>query len=135
MKIQIIYDSKKGHTKKATSYFKYEIQHVLNAKIWADVVLFLCPTYGDEELPEDMENFIINLKIKNKLFVICELGNYYGYDTFEFGAKKIIKNKLKTLGWKQFYKNYSLDSFPKINNFENFNKWKCGLENALQNKN
>lgn len=133
MNIQLIYDSPHGKTKFVSSKFNCECVSAKNAVIWADIVLFLCPTYGDEELPHEMEDFLLSLKIRNKSYVVCELGNYYGYDDFTFGAKKIIEEHLNSLGWDKFYNGISLDSLPKID-WDCFFKWKKGLDHALQNR-
>lgn len=130
MEAQVIYDSNHGKSKIIAHKFDYEVSHVNNAKLWADLIIFICPTYGDEELPADMEKFLINLKLTNKLYVICELGNYYGYEEFEFGAKKIIENCLKTLLWKEFFPSLSLDSLPIID-WNTFYTWKGKLEHVI----
>lgn len=132
MNIQVIYDSNHGKSKIVAHKFNYDVKHISDFKLWADIILFVCPTYGDEELPLNMEKFLINLKTKNKLYVICELGNYYGYDDFEFGAKKIIEQTLIKLNWKNFHNNLSLDSMPTVD-WNVFDVWKEGFENALRN--
>lgn len=130
MRKLIIYTSKHNHTKKVASFFSdlFDVCHVKDVKDidYYDLVFFICPTYGDEELPFDMEDFLINLKSKNKLYIVCELGNYFGLDELEWGAAKIIKNVLNDLNWKEYYKSLSLDSYPKINE-EQLIKWKSGL--------
>jgi flavodoxin len=132
MNMQIIYDSVHGRTKTVASKFAHKVQNVHDAKIDSDVVLFICPTYGDEELPHDMEDFLLSLAPDSRHYVVCETGNYYGYDDFQFGASKIIEGHLNHLGWKKFYPSYSLDALPTID-WEPFDEWKRGLENALQN--
>ena len=132
MKIQVVYDSNHGKSKTVAQKFNFDVKHVNDFELWADIVLFICPTYGDEELPSNMEKFLINLKTENKLYVICELGNYYGYDDFEFGAKKIIEQSLNKLNWKKFHNGLSLDSMPNID-WNVFDVWKEGLENVLRN--
>lgn len=132
MNIQIIYDSNHGHGKKVAESFNQKIYHVNDIfEIYEDFVVFICPTYGDEELPESMEKFMLNLKTKNKFYSICELGNYYGYDDFKFGSAKIIEHFLIKLDWKSFYKNFSMDSLPNLN-WECFNEWKKGFYDDLQ---
>ena len=130
MKMQVIYDSNHGCTKKVASKFTCDVKHVKEAIIWADVVLFLCPTYGDEELPHDMEDFLLSMTEKNRKYVVCELGNYYGYDDFQFGASTIIEGCLNNLGWQKFYSSYSMDSLPTID-WEPFLKWKKSLEEYM----
>lgn len=81
-----------------------------------ELLLFFCPTYGDEELQEDMERFLLSFRanLSGKFFVVCELGNYYGYDDFTFGAMKIIRARLIELGGAEFASPLSLDSLPKV---------------------
>jgi flavodoxin len=129
----IIYDSKKGHSKTIAESVGIPC---VNVNCYPDLklyrkVIFVCPTYGDEELPEEMEKFIVNLKVTNKKFTICELGNYYGYDDPEFGAAKIIRYHLFKLQWQEFMKQLSLDSLPKIN-WSIFNQWKTELLHKCQ---
>lgn len=130
--MKIIYASKHGHSKKVAERFEkcYDVKS--NPSLDEDIILFICPTYGDEELSPDMESFIISITESNKMFVICELGNYYGYDDFSFGAKKIIKHSLEELNWVEFFPSLSLDSMPLID-WSTFESWKKELENALQN--
>jgi flavodoxin len=96
-----VYDVKAGLTQ--TRLAEYEL------------LVFLCPTYGDEELQEDMEDFLdgFTLDLSGKQFAICELGNYYGYDDFSFGAMRIIRQRLLALGGTELCEPLSLDSFPK----------------------
>jgi hypothetical protein len=37
-----------------------------------------------------MERFLVrqHVDLSGKYYAICELGNYYGYDDFEFGASE-----------------------------------------------
>lgn len=133
MGLQVLYDSKHGHTRKVAELFPCS-HHVKKSVILNEkITLFICPTYGDEELPLDMEKYLCELTETNRFYVICELGNYYGYDDFEFGAIKIIEYHLKKLGWNKFYPSFSFDSLP-IMDWEPFLKWKERLENAIQNK-
>lgn len=76
-------------------------------------LIIICPTYGDEELPIVMEDYLLSLDcIKN--FAVCELGNYYGYDDYTFGAARIIRGILLNKGWHEFYPSGSVDTLPKI---------------------
>ena len=122
MKIALIYATKHNHTKKVIDNIKVSFMFdVFNVKnlvessiIDYDIYLWFCPTYGDAELPLDMEDFINTLTLKHKKFIICELGNYYGYDDYQFGSLKIIQNNLTALGWCEAMGGLSLDSLPKI---------------------
>lgn len=129
---QVVYDTLHGKSEKVASKFNFEVSNCKNAILFADVVIFICPTYGDEELPHMMEDYLLSINSNPRYFVVCELGNYYGYDDFTFGAKKIIESYLINIGWKKFFKGLSLDSIPTID-WQIFFKWKEELEYALQN--
>lgn len=81
-----------------------------------DLYVFIVPTYGDEELQEDIENLVvkINFDMADKYFAICEIGNYGGYDDFSFGAMKILKEQLITKNAIMFLNGASVDSLPKM---------------------
>lgn len=129
-KIALLYATKHNHTKKVVDNilvdFQFDVYNVSNCDQSVfhhyDLIIIFCPTYGDEELPLEMEDFIHKLTIINKAFVICELGNYYGYDDYQFGALKILKNQLLSLGWTEAMPGLSLDSLPKIE-WDCFYKW------------
>ena len=129
--MKTIYTSKHGHSKKVAQRFGLCYDSSTFPSLDEDITLFICPTYGDEELPPAMENFLCSITCTKKLFVICELGNYYGYDDFRFGALKIIDAHLKSLGWNEFFPALSLDSMPSID-WTTFENWKRELCHALQ---
>jgi flavodoxin len=87
-------------------------------------MIIVCPTYGDEELPFEMEDFLIKLRTTEKKFAVCELGNFFGHEK-EFGAAKIIKFELEKRKW-ECVDSLSLDSFPEIDWFS-LKKWKKKL--------
>lgn len=89
-----------------------------------DLLIVFCPTYGDEELPEAMENYILDLKadLTGIGFILCELGNYYGYDDLSFGAKRILRRRFKELGATDVGPHLSLDSMPKVD-WNRLNQW------------
>ena len=95
-----------------------------------ELFLFFSPTYGNEELQPDMERFIISFKpdMSNKYYAICELGNYYGYDS-DFGAMKIIRYHLEKLLGKELISPLSMDSLPK-KDWKALDKW-CGKLNEI----
>lgn len=131
MKGIVLYDSKSGTTKRVIKRFTipFDVYHVSENfdLLQYDWAVFFCPTYGDEELPDQMEDFIWNLSVKDKKFTICELGNYYGYDDLQFGARYLLESSLKSLGWVEHGESLSLDSFPKIN-WPAFEAWVCKIE-------
>ena len=134
MKIQVIYSSINGKTKQIAAHFENCENILKNPNIDCNVLIVICPTYGDEELPLEMEDYLLNLKIKKmKFFVICETGNYYGYDDFTFGAGIILKNYFKNLGFEEFHPMLSLDSIPKID-WDIFFKWKKELYEKIHIK-
>jgi flavodoxin len=126
MKAAILYASSHGRTRKVLGEVLqhlairpdvFDVKEGLKPPQLADydLLVFLCPTYGDEELQDDMENFLddFTLDLAGKQFAICELGNYYGYDDFSFGAMRIIRRRLIELRGTELCEPLSLDSFPK----------------------
>jgi flavodoxin len=126
MRVAILYCSTHGKTKKAVAEVLrhleihpdvYSVENRPPQDVFRgyDLLAFFCPTYGDEELQEDMESFLQGFQpdLKGKQFVICELGNYYGYDNFSFGAMRIIRHHLLALGGTELCEPLSLDSLPK----------------------
>lgn len=127
MKAALLYASSHGCTRKvlATALTRlvirpdvFDVKQGIDQQRLAgyDFLAFFCPTYGDEELQEDMENFLDSLRVDltGKQFVICELGNYYGYDDFSLGAMRIIRQRLIELHGTELCEPLSLDSFPTI---------------------
>ena len=75
--------------------------------------IFVCPTYGDEELEVSMERFIIELKTREvsvRTFSAIELGLYRGYDVTRMGAARLISGWLRHNGWVERAPSLSLDS-------------------------
>ena len=81
-----------------------------------------------------MDEFIYRIQTKSLRYILCELGNYFGQDDFEFGAARIIKMKLDSLGWSQIGKTLSLDSFPKID-WNAFYDWKNDIGSVIKRNN
>jgi len=79
-----------------------------------DIVIFLIATYGDQELQDDIERFLlsINSSIKPGKYATCELGNYYGYEDFTTGAGSIVDNYLSPKGWVCCMPLTSVDTLP-----------------------
>jgi len=142
--IVILYGSSYGTTKKIVRKVsdKLNINSIFNIKNFKKeqlnqykLLIFFCPTYGDEELQIDMEIFFQSLEtsLENKYFLICETGNYYGYDSFELGAKKILLYELEYRQCIQFYKNLSLDTLPRID-WNSLEEWIKGLKGYLNDE-
>ena len=45
-------------------------------------------------------------------YVVCEIGNYYGYDDFELGAGRIIIKHMENLKGNSLLPLYSIDTLP-----------------------
>ena len=127
MKTVLLYGSSHGRTRKVVAdavsrlRFPVDVQDVKELKSPAGLKAYglwvvFCPTYGDEELQPDIEAFLGSLEpdLKGVQFTICELGNYYGYDDFAFGALQIIRLELEKRGANLWSTPLSLDSLPKI---------------------
>ncbi len=91
-------------------------------------LVFLTPTAGNEELPEPIERLFdrADIDLSGCEFTICELGNYYGYDLYEYGAAKILRRLIEGRGGREFYPALSLDTLPLID-WELFDGWTTGL--------
>ena len=127
MKAALLYSTEHGKTRKVVAEVVRQLQVApevfdvaggvsMETLASFDLLIFFTPTYGDEELQDDMENFIagFDLDLTEKHFVICELGNYYGYD-FAFGAMPIIRRRLLELHGTELCEPLSLDSLPRLN--------------------
>ncbi len=128
MKAALLYASSHGHTRRVVHEVLRHLR--IQATVYDvraappgpgqlqgyDLLAFFCPTYGDEELQENMETFLVGLELdlSGKYFVICELGNYIGYDDFSLGAMRILRRRLSELGGLELCDPLSLDSYPKI---------------------
>ena len=94
-----------------------------------DLLLFLASTWGDGELQIDMEHFFVHhgAELAGKPYAICELGNYYGYDDFEFGALRIMQYYLTMGGGREFVEPFCMDSLPR-KDWDGLARW-CDLLN------
>lgn len=113
-----------------------DLHHVddLNAALLAAyaLVVFLTPTAGNEELAEPFERFFDQpwVDLSGIRYVVCELGNYYGYDLFEYGAAKVLKGLAASRGGTEFFPTLSLDSLPLID-WELFGRWALALQEKV----
>jgi flavodoxin len=91
--------------------------HLLTSKQFQHLIC-VSPTYGDEELEEGMENFLIAndwTPYCGHSFSVIELGLYRGYDSPLLGAAKIIQTYLSNNGLIHTTGTLSLDSVPTPN--------------------
>lgn len=77
-----------------------------------DLIFIVVSNIGDEELPQPMEDYLFNLRILNKKYVVCELGNYFGFENY-CGCKSVVIKLLDFLGWTKLA-DISLDSLPTL---------------------
>lgn len=90
--------------------------------------VFLTPTAGNEELPEPIERLfdMKGLDFTGREYAVCELGNYYGYDLYEYGAGKTVRRLLGERGGREFHPMLSLDTLPRTD-WERFETWCSSL--------
>jgi len=81
-----------------------------------DYIVFLTATYGDQELQDDIEKFVISITqdLTGKKFCVCELGNYYGYEDYFFGSAQIIENYLLSKNCNKHLQITSIDTLPRM---------------------
>ena len=114
----VIHNSKKGNNYLIATilaeYFKCEISPVEENPYLEnhDVIIFVISNTGDEELPKTIEDYLYLLNVKNKKYIICELGNYFGFENYN-GCKKVAFKILDALGWEKI-SDISLDSLPNL---------------------
>ena len=82
-------------------------------------IFIITSNIGDEEIPKNIENYILKTKTKNKNYFLCELGNYLGLNYS--GCGSVIKKILEKKEWKIKNK-ILLDSFPELE-INKLNKW------------
>ena len=144
MKTCVLFGSSRGSTRQVTKALKDHLTFsfdVVDVKTRTDaeftrdydLLLFLAPTYGDEELQEDMEAFLQYLPadMGKQYFAACELGNYYGYDDFTYGAVPIMRRELLARGCREWSTPVSVDSLPK-KDWDVFARWCTELEKQWQ---
>lgn len=97
------------------------------------VLVFLTPTAGNEELAEPFERFFDreDVDLSHARYALCELGNYYGYDLFEYGAAKILRRLVEARGGKEFFPTLSLDTLPLID-WDLFDHWTTALRVRIE---
>lgn len=94
--------------------------------------VFFTPTAGNEELAEAFEALFDQpwVDFSHAQYAVCELGNYYGFELFEYGAAKILHSLVQARGGREFYRTLSLDSLPLID-WQLFTAWAEGLRALL----
>lgn len=98
------------------------------------ILIFIVATYGDQELHDSYEDYIRtkgNFNSNHK-FSICEIGNYEGYDTFDYGGGIIVKTHVENFQAKEILPMYSIDTLPLIDD-RKLNKWLDELSKKIEN--
>ena len=93
------------------------------------IIIVIASNFGDEELHPNLEDFLSKQTITNKKYIVCELGNYFGYERDCFGCKKIVRNICKSLNWEEI-NDISIDSFPNFDD-RTFNFWISNLNGSI----
>lgn len=140
MKSLLVYGSTWGNTQKVVqrlpAWLSFPID-IVNVKSLADdrpfanydLLVFFTSTSGDQELQADMEAFFVSSKprLNGKPYAVCELGNYFGYDDFDFGAEHILSFLLREAGGQELIPPFSMDTFPN-RDWNGLARW-CSLLN------
>jgi flavodoxin len=139
MKALLLYGSSRGNTRLVAQRlaewleFEAELADVKDAPpadrlARFDLLIFLASTWGDGELQVDMEHFLARPLpvLDGKAYTICELGNYYGYDDFEFGALHIMQRQIRDSGAVEWYEPFCMDSLPR-KDWGGLKRWCAGL--------
>lgn len=128
--IALLYNSKKNNnSKKIAQQIKKQIKNSIiieaeKAELKEfEFIFIIVSNIGDEEIPKNIENYILKTKIKNKNYFLCELGNYLGLDYSGCGI--VIEKILDKKDWK-IKSRIFLDSFPELE-MKKLEKWieKC----------
>jgi len=78
-------------------------------------LVIVSPNYGDAEVPEDIEKFLINRSREINKWVVLEIGNYGGFDDWSFGARERIGLCMKKNGLsEEALPGVGLDTLPRI---------------------
>lgn len=72
-----------------------------------------------------MEDFLFKLDVRGKNYLACELGNYFGLESY-CGCKKVLFKLLDKLEWKRI-SDVSLDSMPELDHI-GLEKWMQSIE-------
>ena len=68
-----------------------------DAAVPAELVI-VTPNHGDAEVQEDVENFLVARGREVQRWVVLEIGNYYGFDDWGYGARERIALFMKKNG-------------------------------------
>jgi hypothetical protein len=78
-------------------------------------LIIVTSNLGDEEVPEELERFLVKRGNEVRNWTIVEIGNYYGFDDFNFGAGNRIAMHFRDFeNAKQVLIGVGIDSLPFI---------------------
>ncbi len=103
----------------------FVIRDAPDVSLYSPIILVI-PNTGDEELPQQVEDYLCGLAVRGKPYHLCELGSYFGLDEYQ-GCKLVVTRLLADLGWRQLSV-VSIDSFPTID-MRHLREWIRGLTN------
>ena len=89
-----------------------------------DLLLFLCPTYGDQELQADMETFSLvnHTGMVGKQYAVVSMGTYDGYDWFEPMGGMFLHRYLQSIQCEPILKPDAILTFPFVD-WPAFDRW------------
>jgi hypothetical protein len=86
-------------------------------------LIIVTSNLGDEEVPEELERFLVKRGREVRNWTIVEIGNYYGFDDFNFGAGNRIAMHFRGLQTpRQVLTGVGIDSLPFID-FRTLDCW------------
>lgn len=145
MKIAVLYGTTRGSTARIVSnlakfvkfsFDAYNVKEIKDLKLIEDynLLIFFCPTYGDMEPQEDIENFLMrfNIDMSEKYFAVCRIGTYEGYDLFEPSCGRIVRVEMLNRGGIEIIQPISIDSLPGIDQIA-LGRWFVLLDEWVKN--
>ncbi len=86
-------------------------------------LIIVTSNLGDEEVPEDLERFLVKRGKEVENWTIVEIGNYYGFDDWNFGAGNRIAMYFRGFeSASQSLTGVGIDSLPLID-FRTLDSW------------
>lgn len=92
--------------------------------------IIVVPNYGDGEIQAAMENFLVGTHLRPGRFVVIELGNYYGFDDWGYGAADKVQRLLGARGGELVFTSLSMDSLPHLD-WPTLDRWLSALQSEV----
>ncbi len=92
--------------------------------------IIVVPNYGDGEIQAVMETYLVATRLPFRRFAVVELGNYYGFDDWGYGAADKVRRLLESRGGRLFFSNLSMDSLPKMD-WPTLDRWISALQSEI----